>query len=119
MVRTHCTVPNLSQPHPTPSLLHPPSTPCSKSVGHKFGKHLARGVPLCIRYLRGAAEGDEELREYCLQARGRRGGACLGELTGLRGVARFSWCCLQCLKLSELPAGGWVCAPGAQVCLQG
>lgn len=40
----------------------------SKSVGHKFGKHLPRAVPLCIRYLRSAAEGDEELREYCLQA---------------------------------------------------
>ncbi|EFN57516.1 hypothetical protein CHLNCDRAFT_57288, partial [Chlorella variabilis] len=40
----------------------------SKSVGNKFGKHLPRAVPLCIRYLRVAAEGDEELREYCLQA---------------------------------------------------
>ncbi|PSC76088.1 cullin-associated NEDD8-dissociated 1 isoform B [Micractinium conductrix] len=40
----------------------------SKAVGHKFGPHLPRSVPLCIRYLRSAAEGDEELREYCLQA---------------------------------------------------
>lgn len=40
---------------------------CSKSVGYRFGKHLGRAVPLAIRYLRGAAEGDEELREYCLQ----------------------------------------------------
>ncbi|PRW59351.1 cullin-associated NEDD8-dissociated 1 isoform B [Chlorella sorokiniana] len=40
----------------------------SKSVGYRFGKHLGRAVPLAIRYLRGAAEGDEELREYCLQA---------------------------------------------------
>jgi len=36
-------------------------------VGYKFGVHLPRAVPLCIRYLRSAAEGDEELREYCLQ----------------------------------------------------
>ncbi|KAI3438734.1 hypothetical protein D9Q98_001153 [Chlorella vulgaris] len=40
----------------------------SKSVGHTFGQHLPRAVPLCIRYLRSAAEGDDELREYCLQA---------------------------------------------------
>ena len=40
---------------------------CSKGVGHKFGKHLPHAVPLCIRYLRSAAEGDEELREHCLQ----------------------------------------------------
>ncbi|KAL4425586.1 hypothetical protein ABPG75_009602 [Micractinium tetrahymenae] len=40
----------------------------SKAVGHKFGKHLGRAVLLCIRYLRAAAEGDEELREHCLQA---------------------------------------------------
>lgn len=51
---------------------HTPSVPlpfsaCSKAVGYRFGKHLGRGVPLAIRYLRGAAEGDEELREYCLQ----------------------------------------------------
>ena len=50
----------------------PPSVPlplsaCSKAVGYRFGKHLGRGVPLAIRNLRGAAEGDEELREYCLQ----------------------------------------------------
>ena len=50
---------------------------CSKAVGHKFGPHLPRSVPLCIRYLRSAAEGDEELREYCLQVRGPPSFQCL------------------------------------------
>ena len=53
---------------PHPSVLFPALLCCcSKGVGHKFGKHLPRAVPLCIRYLRSAAEGDEELREHCLQ----------------------------------------------------
>jgi hypothetical protein len=54
---------------PLPLALWPILPPCSKAVGHKFGQHLPRAVPLCIRYLRSAAEGDDELREYCLQVR--------------------------------------------------
>lgn len=41
----------------------------SRSVGYRFGPHLAEAVPLLITYCTSASENDEELREYSLQAR--------------------------------------------------
>lgn len=40
---------------------------CSRSVGYRFGPHLAETVPLLISYCTSASENDEELREYSLQ----------------------------------------------------
>ncbi len=40
----------------------------SRAVGWRFGRHLAVAVPLVIRYCGEAKEGDDELREFCLQA---------------------------------------------------
>ncbi|TVU32738.1 hypothetical protein EJB05_24494 [Eragrostis curvula] len=40
----------------------------SRSVGYRFGPHLAETVPLLISYCTNASENDEELREYSLQA---------------------------------------------------
>ncbi|VAI12987.1 unnamed protein product [Triticum turgidum subsp. durum] len=40
----------------------------SRSVGYRFGPHLAEAVPLLISYCTSASENDEELREYSLQA---------------------------------------------------
>ncbi|XP_052143483.1 cullin-associated NEDD8-dissociated protein 1-like isoform X1 [Oryza glaberrima] len=40
----------------------------SRSVGYRFGPHLAEVVPLLINYCTSASENDEELREYSLQA---------------------------------------------------
>ncbi|KAG0496791.1 hypothetical protein HPP92_001482 [Vanilla planifolia] len=40
----------------------------SRSVGYRFGPHLAETVPLLISYCTVASETDEELREYSLQA---------------------------------------------------
>ncbi|KAF6251732.1 armadillo-type protein [Scenedesmus sp. NREL 46B-D3] len=40
----------------------------SKAVGYRFGRHLAEAVPLMVQYGQKAAEGDDELREYALQA---------------------------------------------------
>lgn len=45
--------------------------PCSRSVGYRFGRHLAVAVPLMVSQCEGAAEGDDELRELCLQEGGR------------------------------------------------
>jgi hypothetical protein len=42
---------------------------CSRSVGYRFGPHLAEAVPLLVNYCRSASENDEELREYSLQVR--------------------------------------------------
>ena len=41
---------------------------CSRSTGYRFGKHLPNVVPLIISFSKKAAEGDDELREFCLQA---------------------------------------------------
>eukprot|EP00878_Enallax_costatus_P002222 GHUV01002394.1.p1 GENE.GHUV01002394.1~~GHUV01002394.1.p1 ORF type:complete len:958 (+),score=265.35 GHUV01002394.1:286-3159(+) len=40
----------------------------SKSVGYRFGRHLDVAVPLVMQYGQKAAEGDDELREFTLQA---------------------------------------------------
>ncbi|KAG8044191.1 hypothetical protein GUJ93_ZPchr0040g33514 [Zizania palustris] len=40
----------------------------SRSVGYRFGSHLAEAVPLLINYCTTASENDEEFREYSLQA---------------------------------------------------
>ncbi|KAM3254061.1 hypothetical protein ACQJBY_047904 [Aegilops geniculata] len=40
----------------------------SRSVGYRFGPHLAEAVSLLISYCTSASENDEELREYSLQA---------------------------------------------------
>ena len=37
-------------------------------MGWRFGKQLAEAVPLAVRYCEDAAEGDNEVQEYCLQA---------------------------------------------------
>lgn len=42
----------------------------SRAVGYRFGKHLPVTVPLVIDYCQQAKEGDDELREYCLQVGG-------------------------------------------------
>lgn len=39
----------------------------SRAVGYRFGAHLEAAVPLVSRFCSGAGEGDEELREACLQ----------------------------------------------------
>lgn len=36
-------------------------------MGYRFGKHLAMTVPLMMHYCDKAKDGDDELREYCLQ----------------------------------------------------
>lgn len=41
---------------------------CSRSIGYRFGKHLPATIPLVIKFSHDAVEGDDELREYCLQA---------------------------------------------------
>ncbi|DBB08467.1 hypothetical protein WJX82_000009 [Trebouxia sp. C0006] len=40
----------------------------SRSIGYRFGKHLPAVIPLVIKFSHDAAEGDDELREHCLQA---------------------------------------------------
>eukprot|EP00195_Chlamydomonas_chlamydogama_P007020 CAMPEP_0202892974 /NCGR_PEP_ID=MMETSP1392-20130828/2632_1 /ASSEMBLY_ACC=CAM_ASM_000868 /TAXON_ID=225041 /ORGANISM="Chlamydomonas chlamydogama, Strain SAG 11-48b" /LENGTH=1235 /DNA_ID=CAMNT_0049577131 /DNA_START=157 /DNA_END=3864 /DNA_ORIENTATION=- len=40
----------------------------SRAVGYRFGRHLSTAVPLVMSYCDNAAEGDDELREYSLQA---------------------------------------------------
>ncbi|GIL73243.1 hypothetical protein Vretimale_4847 [Volvox reticuliferus] len=40
----------------------------SRAVGYRFGRYLTTAVPLVISYCNKAAEGDDELREHCLQA---------------------------------------------------
>uniref|UniRef100_A0A0E0NAF7 TATA-binding protein interacting (TIP20) domain-containing protein n=1 Tax=Oryza rufipogon TaxID=4529 RepID=A0A0E0NAF7_ORYRU len=40
----------------------------SRSVGYRFGPHLAEVVPLLINYCTSASENDDELCEYSLQA---------------------------------------------------
>jgi hypothetical protein len=42
---------------------------CSRSVGYRFGPHLAEAVTLLVNYCISASENDEELREYSLQVR--------------------------------------------------
>ena len=41
---------------------------CSRSIGYRFGKHLPATIPLVIKFSHDAVEGDDELREHCLQA---------------------------------------------------
>ena len=41
---------------------------CSRAIGYRFGKHLPAAIPLVIKFSQNAAEGDDELREFCLQA---------------------------------------------------
>eukprot|EP00879_Flechtneria_rotunda_P007662 GHRR01008035.1.p1 GENE.GHRR01008035.1~~GHRR01008035.1.p1 ORF type:complete len:648 (+),score=253.35 GHRR01008035.1:1250-3193(+) len=40
----------------------------SRAVGYRFGRHFQAAVPLVIKYAQQAAEGDDELREFALQA---------------------------------------------------
>ncbi|EFJ52089.1 hypothetical protein VOLCADRAFT_79240 [Volvox carteri f. nagariensis] len=40
----------------------------SRAVGYRFGRYLATAVPLAISHCNKATEGDDELREHCLQA---------------------------------------------------
>ncbi|GLI69131.1 hypothetical protein VaNZ11_013686 [Volvox africanus] len=40
----------------------------SRAVGYRFGRYLSTAVPLVITFCNKAAEGDDELREHCLQA---------------------------------------------------
>ncbi|GIL42737.1 hypothetical protein Vafri_669 [Volvox africanus] len=40
----------------------------SRAVGYRFGRYLSTAVPLVISFCNKAAEGDDELREHCLQA---------------------------------------------------
>lgn len=49
---------------------HPDFYPRSRAVAYRFGKHLDVTVPLVTSYCDAAAEGDDELRELCLQVRG-------------------------------------------------
>jgi hypothetical protein len=48
--------------------LPPPPPPRSKAVGFRFGPHMGTAVPLMIDFAGKAGEGDDELREHCLQA---------------------------------------------------
>jgi hypothetical protein len=38
-------------------------------VGYRFGRHLPSALPLIVTHCEKAGEGDEELRENCLQVR--------------------------------------------------
>jgi hypothetical protein len=38
-------------------------------VGFRFGPHMGSAVPLMIQFADKAPEGDDELREQCLQVR--------------------------------------------------
>jgi hypothetical protein len=38
---------------------------CSRQAGHRFGEHLERVIPLIVKYAK--IDGDDELREYCIQ----------------------------------------------------
>ncbi|KAF8067210.1 CAND1 [Scenedesmus sp. PABB004] len=40
----------------------------SRAAGYRFGRHLSRAVPLMLAANKAAAEGEDELREYALQA---------------------------------------------------
>lgn len=40
----------------------------SKAVGYRYGRYLSESVPLVIQYGHKASEGDDELREFVLQA---------------------------------------------------
>ena len=40
----------------------------SRSVAWRFGRYLDTAVPLAVEYCRSAEEGEDELKEYCLQA---------------------------------------------------
>lgn len=40
----------------------------SRAIGYRFGKHLPSTIPLVIKFSQNASEGDDELREFCLQA---------------------------------------------------
>ncbi|KAG2500009.1 hypothetical protein HYH03_002291 [Edaphochlamys debaryana] len=40
----------------------------SRAVGYRFGRYLGTAVPLAVQHCDRAAEGDDELREHCLQA---------------------------------------------------
>lgn len=68
----------------TPALL---PRPCSRTVGYRFGRFLQDAVPLAISYCQKAGEGDDELRDYCLQV--RRGRGCVH--SGLHG-SFCRWC---------------------------
>jgi hypothetical protein len=65
----------------------PPPPPCmrSKAAGFRFGPHLGTAVPLMIKFAGQGDEGDDELREQCLQVRaaGRGGGRGAGGGAGL------------------------------------
>ncbi|CAB4034538.1 cullin-associated NEDD8-dissociated 1-like, partial [Paramuricea clavata] len=37
-----------------------------RQAGHRFGEHLERVIPLIVKYAK--IDGDDELREYCIQA---------------------------------------------------
>ncbi len=50
--------------------------PSSRAVGYRFGRHLSTAVPLVVSHCDKAAEGDDELREHCLQV--RAAGVCVG-----------------------------------------
>ena len=39
----------------------------SRQAGHRFGEHLERIIPLIVKYAK--VDGDDELREYCIQVR--------------------------------------------------
>jgi cullin-associated NEDD8-dissociated protein 1 len=39
-----------------------------RAAGWRFGRHLSRAVPLVVGRWKGAGEGDDELREFALQA---------------------------------------------------
>ena len=39
----------------------------SRQAGHRFGEHLERIIPLIVKYAK--IDGDDELREYCIQVK--------------------------------------------------
>jgi hypothetical protein len=41
----------------------------SRAVGYRFGRFLPSAVPLAVSHCDKAGDGDDELREYCLQVR--------------------------------------------------
>ena len=54
----------------------------SRQAGHRFGEHLERIIPLIVKYAK--VNGDDELREYCIQVRGN------GQLNSYTtGLSRF------------------------------
>jgi hypothetical protein len=69
-------------------------------VGFRFGPHLDTAVPLMIQFADKATEGDDELREQCLQVGIGDGWAMVACLSGC------SWAACSWVTAAERLAAG-------------